>query len=305
MQEPINVEVDVIKQVFLWFLPYQPTDPEALNSNNEVGKLNANVRHSFDIVNVDNNQWIIYIDIEINIIPLAKIKVRTTFNVKCPEELLFEAEVIDTINKNALQTAEKGFFQECKARNIKTNFTKTVNEEEFVSFLRDNMVYQFNDRKKHNSIISLKNKGAYSLTKGNGMLLITQGTFIILDNVLHANKLFNLVHNQQVFHNAVPEPMYYTIKFICMDLIEKKIDLSLLHAALFQICLECAIQLLLDRHAQTLQPAIIEVGLTPDKQKLFIEYGSSTLLQFRNDYKASGSKIENFEARYDWNSLIE
>ena len=78
-----------------------------------------------------------------------------------------------------------------------------------------------------------------------------------------------------------------------------------MQAVLFQICLDCAIQLLLDHHAKTLQAAIIEVGFTPDKQKFFIEYGSKTLRKFRDDYKASGAKIESLEIRYDWNSLIK
>jgi len=92
---------------------------------------------------------------------------------------------------------------------------------------------------------------------------------------------------------------------ICMELIKKKIDLNFMQSVLFQICLDAALQLMLDNHAQTLQPAFIKVGFNPDKQKKFIEYGSGMLRKFRNDYKKSGAKITNLEIRYDWNSLIK
>ena len=305
MQESIDVEIKVIKQVFLWFMPYQSTDPEVLNNDSDNGVFKANVTHSFDFEKVKKEQWIIHIDIGINVIPLAKIRVRTSFQVSCPDKVLLSPEILDTINKMAIKGAEKGFLQECKVHNIAHNFTKMVDAEDLGISFRDNIINQFNNRKNNNSSLTKINKGALSFTTGLNTLLITHGTFIILDNVLHVNRLFDLAHNQKVFHEAVPEPIYYTIKLICMELNEKKINLVFLHAALFQICLDCAIQLLLDRHAQTLQPALIEADFFPDKQKKFIEYGSSSLRDFRKAYKISGSRVENLEIKYDWNSLIK
>jgi len=305
MTEPINVELKVFKQVGLWFLPYQPTDPEVLNTDYNDNKLNAALRHSFDYEKPGKDIWILHIDIEINVIPFAKIKVRTSFQVSCTREILFRPDILDSINKIAIQGAEKGFFELCKIHNIATNFPKILNQEEYLENIREGVINQYNYRIKNKPNIPKNNEGAIHLTTGKKTLLLTQGTFIILDNVLHVNKLFDLTNNQKVFHDIIPEPIYYTIKLICMELTEKKISLKFLHAVLFQICLDCALQLLLDRHAQTLQPAIIKAGLTTEVQKNFIEFGSSTLRQFRKDYKTCGAKIKDLEIKYDWNSLIK
>ena len=305
MQEPINVEIRVTKQVFLWFVPYQASDPEILNKDNNEGTFNVVLNHNFDFEKPEKGKWLMHIDIELNVIPLAKIKARTSFQVSCSEEILISPESLDMMNKIAIQGAEKGFFEQCKVHNITTTLTKIANPEDFVNGIRDSMKNQYYIRKKSNSTLPKKDVGAVELTTGYNTLLLTQGTFIILDNVLHINKLFDLSNNQKVFHSVIPEPVYYTIKMTCSELSEKKINLVFLHIVYFQICLDCAIQLLLDKHAQTLQPAIIEAGLTPKVQKEFIEFGSGILRQFRKDYKTGGSKIENLEIRYDWNSLIK
>ena len=48
MQEPINVEIRVIKQVFLWFMPYQPSDPEILNTKIPWGKILIKLKRPYN-----------------------------------------------------------------------------------------------------------------------------------------------------------------------------------------------------------------------------------------------------------------
>ncbi len=305
MQKSINIEVDAYNQVILWFVPFHPTDPEVLNSDFDDENINATLSHGFDIEKPSKQKWILHIDFEINIIPIAKIKVRTSFKVSCSEEALLDSNIFEKLNELSIEGTERGFFEQCKAHNIVTNFTALMDAEEMAANLKNTMIVQFYERKKDNYSKSIKDSGTLDISPGLNTLLIIQGTFIVLDNVLHSNKLFNLKHNQKVFHEVVPEPIYYTIKLICLELNEKKIKLNFMHAILFQICLDCALQLLLNQHAKTLQPAFIAVDFTLDKQNKFIEYGSDMLRQFRNEIKTSGSRVTNLEIRYDWNTLIK
>jgi hypothetical protein len=304
MTEPFKVEARVVRQVYLWFLPYEPTDPEVIAADYDSEDLKVSLGHSFDYERLAKEEWRLHLDIDFNVVPLAKIKTRTIIEIKCPKERLFHADALTPLNKIALESAQRGFFEQCKAHGIDANFSKIANVDERAKDFAPHMIEQFHIRQRDAMTLPKWNEGGLTFTPGNKTLLTTQSTFIILDQVLHSNKLFDLKHNQEVFHAVVPEPVYYTIKMICMELLKGNIRLVFMHNVLFQICLDCAIQLMLDRHAGTLQPAIIHVGLTPEKQKLFVEYGSAMLRKFREELKKGGSRITNLEERRDWNSLI-
>jgi hypothetical protein len=253
---------------------------------------------------LSKDEWRLHIDIGFDVVPLAKIRARTSAEIKCPKDILLRAEALTPLNKIALESAQRGFFEQCEANGIETDFSKLIDVDKIAGSFAPHMIEQFHLRFKEATTFPKWNEGGMSITPGNKTLLITQCPFIILDQVLHNNKLFDLKHNQEVFHAIIPEPVYHTIKMICMELIHGNIKLVFIHNVLFQICLDCSIQLMLDSHADTLQPSIIDAGLTPEKQKLFVEYGSEFLRTYRNNLKKSGSRITNLEERRDWNSLI-
>jgi len=305
MPEPLIVVANVVRQLTLWFLPYEPTDPEVITTDYNSEKLKLSLLHNYDYERLAKDEWRLHFDVELDVLPLARIKVRTVIEIVCPKERLFHTEGLTPLNKIALETAQKAFFDHCKSHGINTAITEIVDANKKAKDFAPYMIEQFHIRQKDALSFPKWNEGGLNFTPGNKTILAALGTFIILDQVLHLNKLFDLKHNQEVFHAVVPEPAYYTVKLKCAELIKGNIHLVFIHNVMFQICFDCAIQLLLDRHSDTLQPSIIKLGLTAEKQRIFVEYGSQFIRRRRDELKKSGSRILNLEQKRDWNSLIK
>ena len=161
------------------------------------------------------------------------------------------------------------------------------------------------DRKMDDIKNKKLNVEALTLTQGKLTYLSVMACFMIMDEILFLNKAFNRKHNLEVFSDAMPETFYYTLKLRCLKIETKKIKLTLKDTIWFCICLDCALQMLIDDHADKLMPSLLKNGLTAEKQKAFISFADGMLRDMREKWKADGARITNLEKRYDWNALIK
>lgn len=304
MEDKIKVEAKIVKKIFLWFLPYSADDIEVM-SHNGPSKFKATMNHSFDYEQLAKEDWRIHIDICLDVLPIAKIKARTIADISCKEKHLFQLDLLTKLNTLAIETAQRGFVEQCKVHDISIDELKFQDTSEYVKRCTPGMIEQFNLMQVNIANLPKYKEGGLTVTYGKKTNLMLSATFLILDEVLHKNKLFNLKRNQEVFHKLIPEPLYYTIKLNCMELAKGEIKLSFRHYAFFLICLDCAIQLLLDRHANTLMPELVKRGFTNEKQETFIAYSSKFLGDIMDKNKKEGVVIVDLEKRYNWNSLFD
>ncbi len=205
----------------------------------------------------------------------------------------------------ALELAQKGFIEYCETHQIEQPLEEIQDWTECAKSIRDGMIERSQSRFRDDELNPKGKVGLLTLTPGKLTLLLVNGTFMILDEVLHSNKAFDLAHNQEVFHDIIPESVYYTTKLNCMALEKGTIKLKFVHNIFFQICIDCALQLILDNHFEKLIPVMNERGFNEEKQQKYINYGNKFLNDLRESYKKSGATIENLQTRYDWNSMLK
>ncbi|MEI8201762.1 MAG: hypothetical protein WCH34_02045 [Bacteroidota bacterium] len=305
MEKEITLDAEVKNRVILWFLPYTPEEVLIMGEDVNGETLNLTLTHAFDYEEIGRNRWRMHIDIGFDLKPIAKIKTRLTYEIKCKKSLLFHPASIDLTNKMALELAQDAFIDSCKEEQIEVPILGIENIEEYAKGLSKGMIELAQYRFKDDEINPKGNVGLITISPGTHTMLLVQGTFFILDEVLHSNKVFDLEHNQEVFHEVIPEPIYYTLKLNCMALEEGTIKLKFRENIFFQICIDCTLQLLLHDHFEKLLPIMMEGGFDEASQKEYISFANKYLTDLRESYQKSGATITNLQTRYDWNSMLK
>jgi len=113
-----------------------------------------------------------------------------------------------------------------------------------------------------------------------------------------------LKQNREVFHAVVPSTVYFTTRFKCLKISEGDVNLVMSHNVAFQTCMDCALQMLLGKHLETLMPFMARQRFSDEVQSRFLKYGTKFLEGSRKELQNKGVEITNLKERYDWNKAI-
>ena len=310
MKRTIEINSNCYRSVQLWFVPYASTDAQVITSGVSAEHPMASFNHGFDYEKSADNKWKLHIDAGLSIMPVAEIKTRSSFDLECEtgeEEHLFTTEgipLLNDINRIVFKKCVKSFNEECTAGGLESGWNFEISDEHLQGF-SEGMISQYIIRKAGDLKNMRLNKQALTLTQGKLTYLMVMATFLIIDDILHLNKVFDRKHNLGVFTKVISETYYYTLKIRCMRIETETIELILKDTILFAICLDCALQMLMNDHTDKLMPSIIANGLTTEKQQAFISFADGMLKHMRERWKSDGVHITNLEKRYDWNTLIK
>jgi len=218
---------------------------------------------------------------------------------------LFTHETLDVLYQNAVQYAVNGFNDRYKK--IDKDF-EDMDIQIFAGYIPEfskKTISRSLARKDEDAMFLSTEVNVIKLPSNDYYKFLLTATFFIMDEVLYLNKSFDVKHNQEVFHAVIPPQLYYTIRFKCVKILEEDVKLVMSHNIAFHICLDFAIQMLLDKHSDTLMQVETNRGLTTEYQKRFIKFGNEFLELSRKKNKELEIEYVNLEKRYDWNAMIK
>src|SRR5665213_2154619 len=257
-----QVNFDFIKTRSLWFIPKPATHPESVIAGytQPEDALQASLSFNFDYEYSHTDNWKIHLDFSLQILPLAAIKQRSSFSFSGEDKILFAPQVFEVMLDETIKNCVAAFKEQCILHNIK--FDDDIDSTpEMVKGLSDNAREQYETgAKPHRD----KNNPMYDdgmrFTVGGNTLLVMKGTYMIMDELLFLNPLFNHKHNLEALHSfgGINEPHYETLKENCLELENGPIQLNWVQTVFFFICLDIALQMLISDHADTLIPTFME-----------------------------------------------
>ncbi|MEO5569753.1 MAG: hypothetical protein ABIT08_02365 [Bacteroidia bacterium] len=297
------IGIDTLRTIILFFEPLPADHPESNLPGNREDK--ATINFNFDYERLPENEWKMYIDAGIEYATVAKIKVRTVYALQCTEKDLFTDDVLIRMIEETFKNCILSLKDQCKLNHVEFDGELQLGEEVFQD-LSENAISQYYDSRKKDA---MNNKAllqpGLSLTVGGNTRLVVRGTFMIMDEVMFLNPLFDRAHNRQVLaENIITDPTYYTVKYNCMEIETGPIQLSWMHTVIFYLCLDAAMQLLVSNHSETLQPVLLKNNFTEFRQEEFIRFGNDLFNSLNKSLKDSGMHITNLEDRRDWASLL-
>ncbi|MEO8147217.1 MAG: hypothetical protein ABI723_06250 [Bacteroidia bacterium] len=295
--------VNRLKVHILWFTVPEKSNVISLQGEEENGK--ASISFNYDYQKINEQQWKVYLDWGISIAGTAKIKVRSGFAPAYTEDELFNETNLVPLLEEAYNNCMHAFSKQCSMHGINREGAIDPGKDHFEDIGKSIIKQYFQSRKKDDERNTGLHAAGFSLTVGDNTRLVVKATFMILDEILFLNPAFNHRHNQQMLADSmVHEPLYYTVKYNCLEIENGAIKLNILHTVMFCICLDVALQLLLDHHADDLQPVFAKYNFTPLRQQEFIKFGSHIYKMF-SDKKDEGFRITNLEEHKDWTSMIK
>lgn len=305
LQKNINIDLDVVNKVWLWFEEIDDDSLDAILAVAEGDDCKVSMQHAFDYERLENNQWLLHIDVGIKVVPVARILVRTSFQYEAEEKFAFRHEILEMMNSTAIQHAVQAFNEQCKSRNIEY----VVKQEEFLKYsgsLSVNMIEQYNGYRKKNDEC---NRELYipglAVTPGTHQPIVAKSAFIILDEVLFYNKAFNRENNRDEFEKIIPLPLYQTLKLKLLNSEKESVQLTWFHTILLSMLLDASLQIMIGPHEETILPSITKRGLTEACRKILLKEGTALLAQMKKHLQKSKTKVTNLEKYYDWNTIFQ
>lgn len=305
LQKNINIDLDVVNKVWLWFEEINADSLDAILAAAEGEDSKVSMQHAFDYEKLADGQWLLHIDVGVKVVPVARILVRTSFQYSAEEKFAFRHELLEMMNTTAIQHAVQAFNEQCKLRNVEF----VVKQDEFLKYtgsLSVNMIEQYNGYRKQNDE---SNKDllipGLAVNPGTHQPIVAKSAFIILDEVLFYNKAFNRDHNREEFEKIIPLPLYQTLKLKLLNSEKEFVQLSWFHTILLSMLLDAALQLMVGENESTLVPAIQKRGLTEECRKVLLKEGTALLAQMKKHLTKSKTTVTNLEKYYDWNGIFQ
>ena len=298
-----DIKSTLYESQVLWFNPYSQAESET-GEENESDEIRIGINPYFDYEIPAPNQWLVHIDLEIDYPALATIRVRTSYEVNCIFENLLTHECLDLLHEKALEMTINGFNNYCEKSDKEFLPLETDMYSQFIPEFSEQIIKNIMLRRKEDFTFLSHDINVFTIIKTDLMRFIITATFVIMEDILYNNPAFDLKHNRKVFHAIIPSQVYFTTKFICLTIAEGDIKLVMNHNIVFQICIDCALQIILDEHLETLLPSITKHGFTRDMRSQFLKFGTKFLNDCRKELKDKEIEIANLQTRYDWNKLI-
>lgn len=306
-KRPVNF--DFIKTRSLWFIPKPPTHPDSIIAGytDLLGDMQATLSFNFDYEYSHTDNWKMHLDFSLQILPLAAIKQRSSFSFSGKDSVLFAPQVFEVMVEETINNCVKAFKEQCAVHNIEFDGDVTSTPE-MVKGLSDNAREQYEagakpHRDKENPMYD---QGMY-FTPGGNTLLVMKGTFMIMDELLFLNPLFNHKHNLEKVQaiGGIFEAHYETIKANCLELENGPIQLNWMHTVFFFVCLDIALQMVLSDHVDTLASSFIAKNFIDIRQQEFITFGNQIYEHLTAGLIRDGAHITNLEERHNWAEIIQ
>ncbi len=267
----------------------------------------ARIESSFDFETLPGGKWEIYIDISIVMNYKAQIHVRTGFVVEGKEEEIFQPIAVHKMVEIALGETFGHYMRICREYKIESFDEAPVLSPELINGLSEMIINQSESRKSDNLSNEDLLEKYVTLSKGGNTLLVVKTTFIILDEILFVNPLFSHKHNQDalVEYAMLHTCKYYTLKHKLYTLESTgSVELTLLDSCFYNICIDMAIQLLLNDQGDLLQPALNRNNLSKIRQEEYIRFGGEFVNKMNNSLKNDEAEISLLKERIDWVGII-
>jgi hypothetical protein len=295
-----GVNIELIKRYRLLFETIEEGSPEWLVHNNE-----TQATFSFDSDFEQKPHYLFHLDAGMTVHRKASLITRSTFAIDYdgPFENLFVPTATVPMVKAAYEVCLNEMKNQCAAQKIPYEVKVELGDEFYQSFSRQMIDYYVNTRKDedlHNS--KLRDDEFLSFSPGNKIMLLVNGTYIITDEVLFLNPLFNRKHNVL---NFLPAAQYHTVKLKCREAVTKEVKLNGYDSTFFLLCVDLALQMLIGDFADVLMPALVRHGLHAEAQKQYIEYANGFISSVNAKLKENGARIDVLAERKDWNSIIQ
>jgi hypothetical protein len=275
-------------------------------SDREEGTLKINTFNAFDYERLPDNNWIIHLDIHLRVRQFVQLIIRNSYRLTSDLEHVFTNDVIKPIMKDALETTIKVLSEKCKEETIDFD-ASVIPYKPFIDKFANETIETFITHRLEEE----RKRGEQNLIEGMtiksdaGSKLIINATIIIIDQVLFKSPLFERRYNVDAFEKAVPIGGYLTMREHCLKINNSSVKLNWYLTTYFVLSLDCALQLLIGDHYETIKAEIEKEGLDEPTRSQFIESGSKLLETLMNIFAEKNFMIANLEQRYDWNSLIK
>jgi hypothetical protein len=267
----------------------------------------ANITYTFDYEKLFDGTKRVYIDIGLKFQHAA-------LQLRCGTEFdgeglswndVFTHDFLYPIAKASVDTAYQDFAEECEEANNPYKYGLEVNED-IPEQIINNMIEKY---RTHRIIDDLNNE--YLLNNiglecetGTDSILIIKTTFIILDELLYLNPLFNRPNNREAFSDVVPLPRYLTLKFNCLAIEYEDVQLSFYFAIFYYLSLDCALQMLVSDKATMIIETLESKSITKEMQHEYIKLGTDLFNQLKESLVDSKARFTNLENLKDWNQVL-
>ena len=303
-EEKAEIKSTLYNNNVLWYMRYSDEEKEVCEED-ESDEVQIALIPSFDYEIPAPGQWLAHIDFELDYPELAKIRVRTSYEVSCIFEHFMTHDCLDLLHEKAMEMTIERF-------NIYGEMFDMDFEPMDVAVFSQYLP-EFSEQaikkcmlNKENDFTFLSNKfNVITIKKSDITQFLITATIVIMDDILYNNKAFNLKHNRKVFHAIIPSTVYFTTRTNCLKISEGDIKLVMSHNIAFQTCMDCALQMLLERHLDTLMSSIAKRGFSDEVQPNFLKYGTEFLIGSQKELQDKGVEIANLQQRYDWNKEIK
>lgn len=308
MKKPI---IQLARSNFLWFEAFHPNHPEVIISDYDPENPAVDFSGNFDYELSAKGTRCVYIDIEIRMIPVGAILVRSDFEFESNGggsfwDELFTIDFIYPMVNLALHESVAAFEDQCEQLQIKLPFEIPFSSD-IVSLIGKNIVDQYLKYRKPDDIQNafFKNTIGLECTQGNATFVTIQATFLIIDELIYNNPLFNRKHNKAVLSMYIPESKYNTIKMNCLEIVDHPVKLYFYDTILFYTCVDCALQMLLGDKSDLLINALEENGMVKEFRDAYFKHGTELFNQLHKNLSKSHARITNLEEQHDWNKLFK
>ena len=303
-----KVNIQLVRSNFIWFEVYYPNHPEVIKSDYDGINPMMDFCGNFDYESLPADFRHVYIDIEMKMMPMGGIMVRSDFEFESKEfscDDIFTVGFIHPMVRLSILESITAFEEQCEAFRINLPY-KIPLSEEVASSICEEIVDHYIDYRKPHDIVNdyLMSSAGLECRQSNATIVIIKGTFLIIDQLIYTNPQFDRKHNLKALINFVPEQKYITIRMNCMEIVKHPVKLSLYDSILFYTCVDCALQILLSDKSDLLIPTLEANGMTKPVRDAFFRYGTEFFNHLRKTALNADESITNLDEKQDWNKLL-
>lgn len=303
-----KINIKLVQSNYLWFEAFHPNHPEVINSDHDPENPMVDFCGNFDYEFLPTGIRHVYIDIELKMIPVGAILVRSDFEFKCKEFLwdyIFTVDIIHPMVSLAIKKCITAFEEQCELLQITMPYSIPFTDE-VVSAIGKVIIAQYFDYRKPHDIENayLMSNIGLECKQSNNTFITIQGTFLIIDELIYNNPRFDRKHNLKVLTGFVPEPRYLTLKMNCIQIIDHPVKLTFYDAILFYTCVDCAMQMLLSDKSDLMISALEAKGMTKEIRSTFFKHGTNLFNVIRKVLLRPNVRIINLEEKHDWDKLL-
>jgi len=304
-----NSTIEAVCSNLLYFEAFYPNHPELIINNYDPEDPGIYVSGNFDNVLLDDGLRHIYIDIDLTMLPFGSILVRSEFEFAQNGEQwddLFTKEYVYPMVRLAFTESASTFYEQYElSQNKKANEIQIF--DEVVHVIGNDIIEQYNTNRKPHDLENAEIKKAFGLEciQSTPTFVTIQGTFLIIDELIYNNPLFNRKHNRAALGHYIHESKYNTLKMKCLEITEHPVTLSYYDAIFFYICVECALQMLLGDKGDLMTDSLDAKGMVTEVRGLFIRHGSLLFDKLHQNISKTNASISDLETNRDWDNLFK